>query len=527
MSRLLRSGAVVGAMTMISRVLGLARDVIFANYFLIGGAMHAFMAALRIPNLLRRLFAEGAFSLAFIPVLSEYKETRSKEDLKRLIDHVAGTLGTILLVITIIGMLAAPWIIKVITPGFEGNPDARPELAAQLLRITFPYIFFISLTAFISGILNTFKQFAVPAFTPVLLNVVLIIAAIWFAPYFEEPVEALAWGVFGGGIAQLLFQIPALMKLGLFPRFRLKRGYEGVSRIMKLMVPALFGSSVAQINLLINTAIASLLGTGFITWLYYSDRFVELPLALIGVAIGVVILPKLAGNHANKEKKAFSATLGWAARLSLLAAVPAMVGLILLATPILATVIDNGVNGWHDVQMASWSLMTYALGLPAFILVKVLVPGFYSRQDTKTPVKIGIIAIFTNMLLNLLIVLPWYKMGYAAPHAGLALATALAGYVNAGLLMLALKKQNIYQSQKGNVKHILQVLLASAIMGAAIWWLTPEDSWWQQHGVMQKISMLLGLIVSSVVLYFAALLIVGVKPKRLLMDGDKSSIIND
>jgi putative peptidoglycan lipid II flippase len=522
MSRLLRSGAVVGAMTMISRVLGLVRDVVFANYFLIGGAMDAFMAAFRIPNLMRRLFAEGAFSLAFIPVLSEYKETRSKEDLKRLIDHVAGTLGTILLVITIIGMLIAPWLIMAITPGFANNPDARPELAAELLRITFPYILFISLSAFISGILNTFKQFAIPAFTPVLLNVVLISSALWLAPYFDEPVKALAWGVFIGGIAQFLFQIPALMKLGLFPRFSLKRGYEGVNRIMKLMVPALFGSSVAQLNLLINTAIASMLGTGFITWLYYSDRFVELPLALIGVAIGVVILPKLSGNHAKEEKQAFSATLGWAARLSLLAAFPAMLGLILLATPILATVIDNGVNGWHDVEMASMSLMTYAFGLPAFILVKVLVPGFYSRQDTKTPVKIGIIAIFTNMFLNLIIVLPWYKIGYPAPHAGLALSTAIAGYVNAGLLFYTLKKQNIYQTQQGTLKHILQVMTATLIMGLSIWWLIPADSWWQQAGVLHKISMLFGLIGLSMLIYFISLLVVGVKPKRLLNDGENA-----
>ncbi len=521
MSRLLRSGAVVGAMTMISRVLGLIRDVVFANYFLIGGAMDAFMAAFRIPNLMRRLFAEGAFSLAFIPVLSEYKETRSKEDLKRLIDHVAGTLGTILLLITIIGILIAPWIIMTITPGFVNNPNARPELAIELLRITFPYILFISLSAFISGILNTFRQFAIPAFTPVLLNVVLIASAIWLAPYFEEPVKALAWGVFIGGIAQLLFQLPALIKLGLFPRFSLKRGYEGVNRIMKLMVPALFGSSVAQLNLLINTAVASLLGTGFITWLYYSDRFVELPLALIGVAMGVVILPKLSGNHAKQEKKAFSATLGWAARLSLLAALPAMLGLMLLATPIIATVLDNGVNGWHDVEMSSRSLITYAFGLPAFILVKVLVPGFYSRQDTKTPVKIGIIAIFFNMFFNLIIVLPWYKMGYLAPHAGLALATALAGYVNAGLLFYTLKKQNIYQAQRGMFKHNLQVIMATFIMGISLWWLIPTDSWWQQAGVLDKISMLFGLIALSIIIYLVSLLVVGVKPKRLLHDGEQ------
>jgi putative peptidoglycan lipid II flippase len=350
---------------------------------------------------------------------------------------------------------------------------------------------------------------------------VLIACAIWLAPYFDEPVKALAWGVFIGGIAQLLFQVPALIKLGLLPHFRLKRGHKGVKKIMKLMVPALFGSSIAQVNLLINTAVASLLGTGFITWLYYSDRFVELPLALVGVAIGVVILPKLAGNHANKEQKAFSATLGWAARLSLVAALPAMVGLMLLAIPIIATVIDNGVNGWHDVEMSSMSLITYAFGLPAFIFVKVLVPGFYSRQDTKTPVKIGIIAIFANMLLSLCIVYPWYKLGYAAPHAGLALATALAGYVNAGLLIYTLKKQNIYQSQAGNIKHLVQISMATIIMGLGIWWLTPADSWWQQAEIWHKISMLFGLIGGAVIIYFIALLAVGIKPKRLLNDGEK------
>jgi putative peptidoglycan lipid II flippase len=276
---------------------------------------------------------------------------------------------------------------------------------------------------------------------------------------------------------------------------------------------------VAQVNLLINTAIASLLGTGSITWLYYSDRFVELPLALIGVAIGVVILPKLSGNHANQEQKAFSATLGWAARLSLLAALPSMLGLMLLATPIIATVIDNGVNGWHDVEMSSRSLMTYAFGLPAFILVKVLVPGFYSRQNTKTPVKIGIIAVFANILLSLCIVYPWYQLGYIAPHAGLALATALAGYINAGLLIYTLKKQNIYQSQGGNIKHLTQVIIATIIMGVAIWWLIPADSWWQQASIWKKISMLFALIGGAIIIYVIALLGVGIQPKRLLNDG--------
>ncbi len=520
MSLMIRSGAMISAMTMISRVLGLVRDAVLAHYFVIGGALDAFFVAFRIPNLLRRLFAEGAFSLAFVPVLSQYRETRSKEDLKDLIDHVAGALAIILLVISVIGMIAAPWIIKLFTVFSTEASDTRADLAVTLLRITFPYILFISLTAFLSGILNTYKQFAIPAFTPVLLNVVMIAAALWWAPSFDEPVKALAWGVFIGGIVQLLFQLPALVKLGLVPRFRYKKAHKGVKKITRLMIPALFGSSVAQVNILINTAIAYALVSGSVSWLYFSDRFVELPLALIGVAIGTVILPKLSGDHANKAGEAFSSTLSWAIRLSLLVGIPAMVGLILLAKPILATVINNGVNTWHDVEMASMSLMTYSLGLPAFILVKVLAPGFYSRQDTKTPVKIGIIAMFSNMLLSLVIVLPWYKMGYVGAHAGLALATALAAYINAGMLFYQLKKQRIYQPDKALksvwVKNIIKITIAAIVMVVVVWLINPADSWWQDAGLWVKVGRLLALVVAAMVAYFGALFALGVRKSSLI-----------
>jgi len=517
---MIRSGAMISAMTMISRVLGLVRDAVLANYFVIGGALDAFFVAFRIPNLLRRLFAEGAFSLAFVPVLSQYKETRSKEDLKDLIDHVAGALLGILLIISVIGVIAAPFIISLFTVFATDGSETRPELAVMLLRITFPYILFISLTAFLSGILNTYKQFAIPAFTPVLLNLVMISAAVWWAPSFEEPVKALAWGVFIGGIVQLLFQLPALMKLGLVPRFKYKKAHTGVKKITKLMIPALFGSSVAQVNILINTAIAYALVSGSVSWLYFSDRFVELPLALIGVAIGTVILPKLAGDHANKADEAFSSTLGWAMRLVLLVGIPAMVGLILLAKPILATVIDNGVNSWHDVEMASMSLMTYSLGLPAFILVKVLAPGFYSRQDTKTPVRIGIIAMFSNMLLSLIIVLPWYKMEYVGAHSGLALATALAAYINAGMLFHQLKKQNIYQPKQGNNaswrKSLLQISVAIVTMIVVVLFINPDDNWWQDSGIWLKVGRLLLLVFASIIAYFGTLYLLGVRRNQLL-----------
>ncbi|RVU84743.1 murein biosynthesis integral membrane protein MurJ [Leucothrix sargassi] len=516
MSRLFRSGIVISIMTLMSRILGLVRDVVYANYFVMGSAMDAFLVAFRIPNLMRRLSAEGAFSLAFIPVLTEYKEKRSEAELKDLINHVCGMLGVILFVITLISVIAAPLLIMVFAPGFEAKAGAEPELAAYLLRITAPYMLFISLAAFFSSILNAFGNFAVPAFTPVLLNVVMISVAIWWSPQFEQPVEALAWGVFLGGIAQAVFQLPYLMKLGLLPKFSFKRGHEGVSRILKLMAPALLGSSAAQLNITINTMIASLLASGSISWLYFSDRFVEFPLALIGVAIGTVILPKLSGNHSNAEGKAFSETLDWAMRLSMLVAIPATFGLIVLAVPILAIVIDNGVNGWRDVEMASMSLMTYAIGLPAFIMVKVLAPGFYSRQDTKTPVRIGLIAIAANIIANIVIVLPWYKMGYVGAHAGLALSTAISGFVNAGLLYITLKKQGHMVLKEGWVLFLVKITLSAILMALAVWFINPSDGWWQAASVWQQLGQLGLLLWSAMVTYFVAILALGIRPKQLL-----------
>ena len=516
MIKLFRSGMMISVMTLMSRILGLIRDFVYANYFVMGSAMDAFLVAFRIPNLMRRLSAEGAFSLAFIPVLTEYKEQRSQAELKDLINHVAGMLTVVLFVISLIAIIAAPLLMMVFAPGFETKTDAEPELAAYLLRITALYMLFISLAAFFSSILNTFGNFAVPAFTPVLLNVVMISAAIWWSPHFEQPVEALAWGVFLGGLAQGLFQLPYLQRLGLVPRFNFKKGHEGVSRILKLMAPALIGSSAAQLNITINTMIASLLASGSISWLYFSDRFVEFPLALIGVAIGTVILPKLSGDHANEQGSDFGKTLDWAMRLSVLVSIPATLGLIVLAVPILATVIDNGVNGWRDVEMASLSLMTYALGLPAFIMVKVLAPGFYSRQDTKTPVRIGLIAIAANIICNILIVLPWYKLGYIGPHAGLALSTAISGFVNATLLFIGLNKLGLIKETIGWPIYLVKIVAASLIMAASIWFLNPDDVWWQASGIWLKVAALGGLVLSAMVAYLVVILLMGLHPRKLL-----------
>ncbi len=516
MASLLRSSAAISAMTMISRVLGLVRDMVLFHLFPVGGATDAFFAANKIPNMLRRFVAEGAFSLAFVPVLTEYKETRSRSELHDLLDHVATTLALILLVITTIGIIAAPVVMLIFAPGFQTEEGARPELAVSLLRITFPYIFFISLSALASGILNTYGRFAIPAFTPVLLNVVMIISMIFFADHFAEPITAVAWGVFFGGVAQLLFQLPALYRLGMIPKIRYRRGHQGVRKVLKLMAPALFGSSVAQVNLLLNTIIASLLGEGFISWLYSSDRFIELPLALFGVALGVVILPKLSRDYANTDAGAFSDKLNWAIKLALLVAIPATVGLMILAKPILGTVIYN-VTAWHDIEMASMSLVTYAFGLPAFILVKVLAPGFYSRQNTKTPVKIGIFSVAVNMLLSVLIVYPWYTLGYIGPHAGLALAVALAGYVNAGTLFVSLVRENVLSIEAGWWGYLFRVSAAVLVMSVVLMALLPDTLWWQGHGIWMRIGALTGLIFAAFASYLLVLRVLGVDFKKMLL----------
>lgn len=500
-------------MTLISRLFGYVRDMVIAIVFGATGLTDAFFVAFRIPNLFRRMFAEGAFSLAFVPIFSEYREKHSKEELHDLADHTAGALSLALFVITVIGILAAPWIIRLFAPGFDTTGE-RYELAVQMLRITFPYLLFISLTALAAGILNSYGRFAVPAFTPVLLNLSLIGAALLISPLMAEPVMALAWGVFIAGIAQLALQIPALMRIGMLPRLRFKRRDPGVKKILDLMLPALFGSSVAQINILINTLIASFLLSGSISWLYYSDRFVELPLALFGVAIGTVILPKLSRDHSNQSSESFSITVGWALRLTLLMALPAMIGLIALARPILITLIQYGAFNPHDAFMSALSLMAYALGVPAFMLVKILAPGFYSRQDSRTPVRIGIIAVIANILLNLAIVLPWHLSGTLAPHAGLALATALAGCLNAGLLYHRLRKEEVYRGTPGNGLVVMRLLLAAIIMGIALYFLNPNAPTWYGWSAFERAYHLAGLIAAGAALYFGSLWIMGLRPRH-------------
>lgn len=501
-------------MTSLSRVLGLVRDIVFARYFGAGGLMDAFVVAFKIPNFLRRLFAEGAFSQAFVPVLSEKRSNSSQQEVKQLTDAVAGTLGGVLLVVTVLGVIGAPLLIMLFAPGFVGESD-RFELASGMLRITFPYLLLISLTALAGGILNTYSRFAIPAVTPVFLNLSLIGAAIWLSPQMEVPVTALAWGVLIGGVVQLLFQIPPLLKLGMLPRPRFSWHDSGVRKIIKLMIPTLFGASVAQINLLLDLVIASMIAAGSMSWLYYSDRLMEFPLGVFGIALSTVILPKLSGQFAQEDDGAFNRTLDWALRLVMLIALPAAVGLLLLAEPMLSLLFQRGAFNAHDVDMAALSLMAYSLGLVGFILVKVLINGYFSRQDTRTPVKFGIIAMATNMVLNLLFV-GWMVLdGYRAPHVGLALATAGSSLLNAWLLYRGLRERAVYTPLAGWGRYAVQVGGALLVMSVFLYWSGGLFVGWLEQPLWNRITLLLGVIATAAGIYFALLYLLGMRVGRM------------
>ncbi len=500
---------------MVSRVLGFARDMVFANLFGAGAGTDAFFVAFKIPNFMRRLFAEGAFSQAFVPVLSEYKSLRSQAEVRRLVADVSGSLGMVLLLLTLLAILGAYPLVSVFAPGFTGD-EAKFALTAEMLRITFPYLLFISLTALAGGILNTYGRFAVPAVTPVWLNLSLIGCAFWLAPQFEQPVVGLAWGVFIAGALQLLFQFPSLSRLGLLPRPRWGWHDEGVKRILRLMLPAIFGSSVAQINLLLDTIIASFLVTGSVSWLYYSDRLVEFPLGVFAIALATVILPSLSQRHAEDNPEEFSRTLDWALRWVFLIGIPAAVGLILLAGPMLSTLFQYGEFEAGDVEMATLSLMAYGIGLLGFMLVKVLAPGFYARQDTRTPVRFGVYAMVANMVMNLAFVVPMVMTGLAGPHAGLALATSLAAFFNAGMLFFHLRRNGVFVAQPGWVLFGLRMLLANAVLVLFLWWGRGELTQWFALAATERAAQLAALIGGAVVLYFGALLILGIRPRQLL-----------
>ena len=519
MSRaLFKATSLVGGMTLVSRILGFARDMVLARYFGAGMVMDAFTQAFKIPNFGRRTFGEGAFSLAFVPVISEYKATRSHAEVKLLADRVAGSLGLVLFGVTAVGVVGAPVLMWLFAPGFTQDAD-KFDLAVRMLRLTFPYLMFISLTAMAGGILNTYTRFWVPAFTPVLLNIVMILSIVWLSPHLAEPGMALAWGVFIAGLVQLAFQVPFLMQLKLMPRPRLGETHEAVTRILRLMLPAVFGSSVQQVNLLVDSIIASFLATGSISWLYYSDRMLEFPLGVFSIALGTVILPNLAQHHALRNSLGFSATLDWALRLTAVVVLPAAVGLLVFSGPLFATLFNYGRFSDYDTRMATWSLTTYSLGLVSFTLVKVLVPGFYSRQDSRTPVRTGVISVIANFVLNMLITVPWARAGWIAPHAGLALSTSLASFLNAWLLYRELRRTNLYSPTAGWGRLLMRVSFASVIMGGMLLLFSGGLQVWEQRDALHRAAWLTIWLLAAMAVYFGTLFAAGFRINDLRVKG--------
>lgn len=512
---LLKSSAVVGFFTMLSRVLGLVRDVVIAQFLGAAASADAFFVAFKIPNFFRRLFAEGAFNQAFVPVLSDYRQNRAHIEVKALVDRVAGSLGLVLLLFTLTAVLAAPAVAHLFAPGFTKSPD-KFALVTELIRITFPYLFLISLTAFSGAILNTYQSFTIPAVTPIFLNISLILAALVAAPYFAEPVFALAWGVMVAGILQLLFQLPFLGQLNLLPSPKVGFKDKGVVRILLLMGPAMFGVSVSQINLLLDTLLASFLPTGSISWLYYADRLAELPLGVFAIAIATVILPKLSRDHFGSTPQAFSLTLDWGLRLVLLIAAPAAAALVVLAEEILTTLFLYGEMDVDDIRMSSYALIAYAFGLIAFMLIKVLAPGFYAREDTKTPMKIGVAAMVANMLFNVLLVW-WLHGAYTLGHVGLAAATALSAWLNAGLLWWFLQRRDAYQPSADWWVFLLRLIFAVALMTMVLLGLKSVWYDWFDYSLWERLLRIVAVVMTGGFTYVVALLLVGIRLRHLRM----------
>jgi len=527
---LLRSMLSFSAMTFISRLLGLVREMAIAYAFGANATTDAFWVAFRIPNFMRRLFAEGSFSTAFVPVFTEVKEKRSHAELKELVARVAGTLGSVLLIVTALGVLGSDWLTAGFSPGALEQPE-KFRLTSNLLRITFPFLLFVSLTALAGGVLNSFHRFALPAITPVVLNLCMIAAALWAAPHFDVPIMALGWSILVAGVLQLLLQFPALAKLDLLSWPRWGWRHPDVQRILKLMLPTLFGSSIAQINLLLDTLIASFLIAGSQTWLAQTDRLLEFPLGVFGVALGTVILPSLSRHHVTTDREGFSKALDWGLRTALLISVPAMFGLVILAKPMLATLFQHGRFTPHDVDMAALSLSALSLGLPAFALVKVVAPAFYARQDTRTPVRAGVVAMIANMLMNVLFVgvlfALWHRPEQSSGgwltaiarvpglHLGLALASTLASYLNLVQLWRALQREGIFVRQPGWAAHLLRLAVASTaltlvLIVAVVYW--PDWSTWSNSTRVTRLAAVIG--VASTV-YVAVLFATGFRMKDL------------
>ena len=505
-----KSTAVTGVATLVSRITGLAREMIYAQAFGASAFMDAWLVAFKIPNFLRRLFAEGSFSQAFVPVISEYKHKRSTDEVRELVDDVAGTFGVVLFFVTLVGVIAAPLIILAFAPGWHAD-TGKFDLAVSMLRWTFPYLLFISLSALFSGVLNSYGKFALPAYTQVIMNVVMVVVALWIAPNTANPGIALAMGVFVSGLLQLAFQIPAVMRLGLFRWPRWRPAAEGVKRIGKLMLPGIAGSSMAQVSLLLDTQIASFLITGSVSWLYYADRLMEFPLGVFSIALATVILPGLSRHHAAESPERFTATLDWALRLVIVLVSPAAVAMLTFAAPLTATTLGYGAFREHDVHMASYALMAYSWGLIGFSLVKVLAPGYFARQDTRTPVRVALIALGCNMALNIGVVLPAKWLGFPVPHVLIATSTCIAAAINTTLLWRGLVKSGVYKPKAGWGTLVARVVFANAVMAALLLWLAGDTAGWLAMPPAQRAARLAVCVIGAAAAYFASLYLSGLR----------------
>ncbi|GAB3035985.1 murein biosynthesis integral membrane protein MurJ [Oleiagrimonas citrea] len=527
---LLRGVLSFSSVTMLSRVFGLIRDIAINTAFGANAATDAFWVAFRIPNFMRRLFAEGSFSTAFVPVFTEIKETRSHEDLKALVRRVSGTLGGVLLVVTALGMFFAPQVAALFAPGSIDQPH-KLDLTIDLLRLTFPFLWFVSMTAMVAGALNSFDRFAMPAFAPVLLNLCMIAGAVWLAPRLQVPIMAMGWAVMAGGVVQLAFLVPSLRRIGLLVRPRWGWGHPDVRKIMRLMLPTLFSSSIYQVNLLLDTVIASFLLTGSQSWLSLSTRFLELPLGVFGVALGTVILPALSRHFVDKDGDGYSRSLDWGLRIALLIALPAMLALLLLAMPLIATLFQHGKFNAFDTHMATLSIMAFVSGLPAFALVKVMLPAFYSRQDTRTPMRISVVVLVANMAFALTFIAVLYQWWAPASlkqgswldgiaqvpglHMALGIASALSSYIQLALLWRGLRRAGVFQRQPGWLRHLGRVVFACAVMGVVLWLGREHWAGWTTESSWMRIWHLAALVAAGAAAYAGSLFVAGFRLRDL------------
>ncbi len=502
-----RQGGTVASMTLLSRITGLVRDMVLSYFFGATQVADAFFVAFRIPNFFRRLFAEGAFSQAFVPVLAAFRQRGDRDELIRFVRVMSGWFAGALVLVCLLGVLGAQWLVVVFAPGFWGDP-VRSALATDMLRITFPYLGFISLTAFAGALLNAHQRFAIPAFTPVLLNLCLIGAALFAAPAFDEPVMALAWGVLAAGMGQLLFQLPSLRRIEMLHMPKLERRHEGVYRVGVLLVPAVFAASVSQVNALVDTILASFLITGSISWLYYADRLMELPVGLVAVALATVLLPALSRAHAADDRHSFVQALNWGMRMGLLLGIPAAAALYVLSVPLTATIFMRGAMTGLDTAMAALALQAFAVGLPALVLAKILAPGFFAQQDTRTPFRIALVSVGVNCAGNLAL-FSWLG------HVGLALATSAAALTQAGLLLRGLMLRDQYRPDAALARFALKVVVATAVMVAVLLWFSAPEAAWMAMGEWARVGQTALLCGSGLAVYLVALLVLGIRPAEL------------